>query len=73
MPRKAANKGKHRIKCTHPGCTTYGYLSVMEESCLDGIPYMCEPHDDRRTFRENARQADVAAEREGEQRLAGRI
>jgi hypothetical protein len=73
MPRTPANKGKRRFNCTHPGCTTYGYLSVMEASCLDGIPYMCEPHDDQRTIRENCRLADISAEREGEQRLAGRI
>ena len=53
ITKRPSNKGKRRFKCTHPGCTTYGYLSVMEASCLDGIPYMCEPHDDQRVIREN--------------------
>lgn len=71
MVRMAHNKGKKRVKCNHPGCQTVGYLSVMEQSNLDddGIPWMCAPHDDRRTIRQNER----ALERDGEQRLAGRI
>jgi hypothetical protein len=69
------NRGKKRVKCTHPGCQTVGYLTVEEKSCLDddGIPWMCAPHDDRRTVRENSRVAEIQMEREGEQRLAGRI